>query len=67
MTGFCLCNVTGDETVVREVAVAAPPAKKNATVVKLLVEISDWMMTTGVGNNTLNNKSFFGEPPLNTS
>ena len=40
---------------------ATPPARtKNATMVKLLVEISDWMMTTGVGNNILNNKTYFG-------
>jgi hypothetical protein len=28
-------------------------------VVKLLVEISDWMMTTGVGDNVLNDRRYF--------
>ena len=34
-------------------------APKNATLVSFLTEISDWIMTTGVGTNVLNNASIF--------
>ena len=33
--------------------------KPNGTLVKLLTEIADWTMTTGVGDNMLRNRSIF--------
>lgn len=32
----------------------------NDTLTEFLTEISDWIMTTGVGSNVLNNASYFG-------
>ena len=32
----------------------------SATLTEFLTEISDWIMTTGVGSNVLNNASYFG-------
>lgn len=38
----------------------ASTAPTNATLTEFLTEISDWIMTTGVGSNVLNNVSYFG-------
>ena len=38
----------------------AASAPMNATLTDFLTEISDWIMTTGVGSNVLNNASYFG-------
>jgi hypothetical protein len=39
---------------------AAAAAPTNATLTAFLTEISDWIMTTGVGSNILNTASYFG-------
>lgn len=39
----------------------ATSAPMNATLTDFLTEISDWIMTTGVGSNVLNNASYFGD------
>ena len=38
----------------------SPSSPTNATLTEFLIEISDWIMTTGVGSNVLNNASYFG-------